>query len=59
MGDFLQAIIEFFTDLFAALAEFLGNNSSFGDIMSGLGSLEGVLPEETPDAKAVVLNILI
>ncbi len=50
MGDFLQAIIEFFTDFFAALAEFLGNNSSFGDIMSGLGSLEGILPEETPEA---------
>ena len=50
MGDFLQAIIEFFTDIFAALAEFLGNNSSFGDIMNGLGNLEGLLPEETPEA---------
>ena len=47
MGDFLQAIIEFFTDFFAALAEFLGDGSPFGDIVSGL---EGIVPEETPDA---------
>lgn len=46
MGDFLQAIIEFFTDIFAALAEFVGNTSSFGDIVSGLGSLEGFFTEE-------------
>lgn len=51
MGDFLQAFIEFFTDFFAALAEFLGNTSSFGDILAGLGSLEdAVVPEETPEA---------
>ena len=45
MGDFLQAFIEFFTDFFAALAEFLGTGLPFGDIASGLGSMEGLLSE--------------
>lgn len=46
MGDFFQAVIEFFTDIFAALAEFLGNTSSFGDILSGLGSMEDLFADE-------------
>ncbi len=50
MEDFLKAFIDFLTDLFAALSEFLGGNSALGDIM---GSLEGVLgTEDTEDTPA-------
>ena len=47
MTDLLQAFITFITDLFAALAAFLGDGSSFGDILGGMGDIEGVLGDLT------------
>lgn len=50
MQDAFKAFIDFLTDLFAALAEFLGGTLPFGDI---LGSLNGALEGEsttTPEA---------
>ncbi len=41
MEDLLQAFIGFITDLFAALAEFLGGNFVLGDILGDIGGLVG------------------
>lgn len=48
MEDLLKAFIEFLTDLFAALGEFLGGEFVFGDIISGIEDVLG--GEETTDA---------
>ncbi len=50
MEDFLKAIIEFFTDFFAALSEFIGGDFAFGDILGTVGGLLG--DEETTAADA-------
>lgn len=47
MEDLLKAFIEFLTDLFAAIAEFVGGNFAIGDI---LGGLEDVLGDESTAA---------
>ena len=49
MEDLLKAFIEFLTDLFAAIAEFVGGNFAIGDI---LGGLEDVLGDESTTAAA-------
>ena len=36
MEDLLKAFIDFLTDLFAALADFLGGNFALGDIIGGV-----------------------
>ena len=43
MIDFIQAIIEFFTDFFAALAEFTGGKFAVGDIFGTIGGVVGDL----------------
>lgn len=48
MEDLLQAFIQFLTDLFAALAEFLGGNFVLGDILGGIEDALG--GEETTAA---------
>ncbi|MBQ9946341.1 MAG: hypothetical protein IJO68_07450 [Clostridia bacterium] len=51
MEDLFKAFLDFMTDLFAALSEFLGKNLGIGDI---IGSLEGVVGGEedtTADAE--------
>ena len=47
MADLLQAFIAFITDLFAALAAFLGEDSAVGGIVGGIGELEDVLGDLT------------
>lgn len=49
MEDFIKAFIEFLTDLFAAISEFVGGNLAIGDI---LGGLTDVLEGETATEKA-------
>lgn len=41
MEDLLQAFIQFITDLFAALGEFLGGSFAFGDILGSVGDVLG------------------
>ncbi len=48
MEDLLQAFIQFLTDLFAALNEFLGGKLAFGDIFGGITDIIG--GEETTAA---------
>lgn len=48
MEDLLKAFIDFLTDLFAALGEFLGGEFVFGDIISGIEDVLG--GEGTTDA---------
>lgn len=50
MEDLLKAFIDFLTDLFAALAEFLGGNFVLGDILGGIQDAVG--GEETTTAAA-------
>lgn len=47
MEDLLKAFIQFLTDLFAALGEFLGGNFAFGDI---LGDVVDGLENATEEA---------
>lgn len=49
MEDLLQAFIGFITDLFAALAEFLGGNFALGDI---LGDISGIVGGEETEPNA-------
>lgn len=49
MEDFVTAFLAFLTDLFSALAEFLGSSFKFGDI---IGGLEDALGGETTTAPA-------
>ncbi len=39
--DFIQAFISFLTDIFAAIAEFLGGEFVAGDILGEIGGLIG------------------
>ena len=48
MGDLLQAFIDFLTNLFAALGEFLGGKFAIGDV---LGDISGILGESTTAAE--------
>ncbi len=41
MEDLLKAFIDFLTDFFAALEEFLGGSFKFGDILGEIGGLVG------------------
>ena len=41
MEDFIKAFIEFLTDLFAAISEFVGGNLVIGDILGGLTDVMG------------------
>lgn len=41
MEDLLKAFIDFLTDIFAALAEFLGSTSPLGDILGGIEDIIG------------------
>ncbi len=50
MEDLLQAFITFLTDLFSALAEFLGGNFAVGDIFGSITDIVG--GEETTAAAA-------
>jgi len=43
--DAVKAFIQFLTDLFSALAEFLGNTSIFGNIISGIGQVDGIIDD--------------
>ncbi len=49
MADLLQAFIAFITDLFAAIAEFLGGNSALGDIVDGMDQIGGVVDDLTKE----------
>lgn len=49
MEDLLKAFIDFLTDFFAALEEFLGGTFKFGDILGEVGGLVG--GEETTAAQ--------
>lgn len=46
--DAFQAFIQFLTDLFAALAEFLGT-AAFGSILNGIGEVKGTIDEAMAD----------
>ena len=46
MEDLLKAFIEFLTDFFAALEEFLGGSFKFGDVLGDVSDLIG--GETTP-----------
>ncbi len=48
MEDLIKAFIDFLTDFFAALAEFLGGKFVFGDILGDIGDALG--GEETTAA---------
>lgn len=52
MGDFLQAFIDFLTDLFAALEEFLGGSFTYGDILGEIGGLIDNKENTDTDANA-------
>lgn len=41
MEDLLKAFVDFLTDLFAALADFLGGKFALGDIIGDVGGLLG------------------
>lgn len=47
--DAIKAFVQFITDLFAALAEFLGDISIFGTIINGIGDLEDAVEGETEE----------
>lgn len=47
MKEFFQAFIEFLTDFFAALTDFLGDKSTFDEYLEGL---DKVLDNTTPEA---------
>lgn len=44
--DFLEAFVQFITDLFSALGEFLGN-SSFSALIEGIGEVSEVVNDAT------------
>lgn len=45
--DAIKAFLQFLTDLFSALAAFLGNTGIFGDIVDGIGNISGVVDDAT------------
>lgn len=51
MEDLLQAFIQFLTDLFAALGEFLGGNFAIGDILGGVEDALGGNGDAEGDAE--------
>lgn len=47
MEDLLKAFIEFLTDLFAAIGEFVGGNFAIGDILGSVTDIVDGLETET------------
>ena len=49
--DAINAFIQFITDLFAALAEFLGDISIFGSLIDGIGNITDAVEGTTTEEK--------
>lgn len=45
--DALKAFLQFLTDLFSALADFLGKTGIFGDIIDGIGNVDEIVDDAT------------